>query len=332
MPIGPNQLGTRLKEAIDSLIDSARQVALPGWIWIAGFIYPSIKVSLELGSLHKPALELSDFLEGNANAHQDGAFAWEEALGELFTAEDLQLSLLGVAGSLLFLIALGIPLILLVSRLNAGLAACASPESWKSPEAPTKPPSLSLAWASGRGLSWSSFGVSVLLGLMQVIAFILLVGVPVTFFKGVLEDGSLDEGGALFAAIYLPLAGVLILYSLVIGALHQLALHSLVENRRGMTSALRHAWRLLRVNPQTSFSFLLVELCCVLVYSLTALVLGLSSALLCLLVPLSTLILLILRGFTGVLRAAFWARAYRQMGGATSADRLGGVGATPSQS
>jgi hypothetical protein len=329
--MGPNQLGTRLREVIESLIDSARQVALPGWIWIAGLIYPSIKVSLELGSLHKPALELSDFLEGNANAHQDGAFAWEEALGELFTAEDLQLSLLGIAGSLLFLIALGIPLILLVSRLNAGLAACASPESWKSPEAPTKPPSLSLAWASGRGLSWSSFGVSVLLGLMQVIAFILLVGVPVTFFKGVLEDGSLDEGGALFAAIYLPLAGVLILYSLVIGALHQLALHSLVENRRGMTSALRHAWRLLRVNSQTSFSFLLVEICCVLAYSLTALVIGLSSAFLCLLTPLSIFIMLALRGFAGVLRAAFWARAYRQMGGATSGDRLGGIGATPSQ-
>ena len=38
---------------------------------------------------------------------------------------------------------------------------------------------------------------------------------------------------------------------------------------------------------------------------------------------------LMLYGFTGVLRAAFWSRAYRRLGGATSDDRLGGVGVSP---
>ena len=113
--------------------------------------------------------------------------------------------------------------------------------------------------------------------------------------------------------------------------LDQRALHSLVENKRGMTSALRHAWRLLRVETQQSVSFILVELCCALIGTLAIMGVYLGATVLCLLTPAALFIHLALLGFAGVLRAAFWSRAYRQMGGATSADPLGGIGAAPSQ-
>jgi len=332
MPKGPNQLGAHLKEVIDSLIDSARQVAIPGWIWIAGLLYPGIELSLELGNLHEPVAQFGGaVIEFDAEETQSGSLSLKGLWEELSPSEDLQVSLLGLSFSFLFLLLIGVPLLLAVSRLHAGLAACTSPESWQRSDRPGKTPSLSFVWERGEGMSWSSFGVSVLLGLMRIIAFLLLVGAPVLFFQGVLTGGSLEERGALFAVIYLPLAGVLILYSLVLGALHQLALHSLVENRRGMTSALRHAWRLLRVNTQESFSHLLIELSCVLILSLVVMALGLSAAFFCFLAPIGVLATLALRGFAGVLRAAFWARAYRRMGGATSTDRLGGIGASPSQ-
>ena len=329
MPMGPNQLVARLKEATDHLIDSARQVARPGWVWIVGILYPGITVNLNFEELLQLAGELGEVTPEEVAEESAGV---RELVGELAQREDLQLSLLGIGGSFIALILLGIPVVLTLSRLYAGLASTASADSWRRTGDPSKVPSLGQVWVSGGGMSWSSFGVSVLLGLMRVIALLLLVGVPALFFQGVLRDGVFEDRGVLFTITYLPLAGVLILYSLVLGSLHQLALHSLVENRRGMTSALRHAWRLLRVETQQSVSFLVIELCCALIGTLAIMGVYLGATVLCLLTPAALFIHLALLGFAGVLRAAFWSRAYRQMGGATSSDPLGGIGATPSQS
>jgi hypothetical protein len=331
MSTSPNQLITRLKEAIDNLIDAARQVAMPRWIWLAGFLYPSIEVSLEVGNLYESVTELGGAAiefgsEGTQSTRDTLKGLWRDLIhgGEI----EFDTWIFGVP---LILLVLMLPLLLFLGRLHAGLAACTSPESWQSSGDPNKVPGLRTVWAKGHGMSWSSFGISVLLGVMRIIATVLLVGAPVLFFQGFLTAGGIEDKSALFAVIYIPLAGVLILYFLVLGALHQLALHSLVENSRGMTSALRHAWRLLRVNTPISVSYLLVELSCVLVFSLTVLALGLSTAFFCILAPFGVLITLTLRGFAGVLRAAFWARAYRNMGGATSRDVLGGIGASVSQ-
>ena len=331
MSKSPNQLITCLKEAIDNLIDAARQVAMPGWVWVAGFLYPSIEVSLEIGNLYGSVTELGGAaIEFDSEGDHNGWTSLEGLWRELIQTEEIEFAAAWILGVPLIFLVLILPLLLFLGRLHAGLAACTSPESWQRSGDPNKVPGLRSVWAKGHGMSWSSFGVSVLLGVMRIIA-ILLVGAPVLFFQEVLTGGSFEDKSALFAVIYIPLAGILILYFLVLGALHQLALHSLVENRRGMTSALRHAWRLLRVNTPISVSYLLVELSCVLVFSLTVLALGLSTAFFCVLVPFGALITLALQGFSGVLRAAFWARAYRNMGGATSKDALGGIGASLSQ-
>ena len=48
MPKSPSELGTRLRETLDNLIDATRQVARPGWIWIVGFVYPSVVGAFEV--------------------------------------------------------------------------------------------------------------------------------------------------------------------------------------------------------------------------------------------------------------------------------------------
>lgn len=331
MSTRPNQFIMRLKEAIDDLIDAARQVAMPRWIWIAGFLYPSVEVSLEVGNLYESVTELGGAaIEFGSEGTQSTRDTLEGLWRELIHGGEIEFGT-WIFGVPLILLLLILPLLLLLGRLQAGLAACTSPESWQSSGARNKAPGLLSVWAKGRGMSWSSFGIGVLLGVMRIIAILLLVGAPVLFFQGFLTAGNIEDKSALFAVIYIPLAGVLILYFLILGALHQLALHSLVENRRGMTSALRHAWRLLRVNTPISVSYLLVEISCVLVISLTALAVGLSTAIVCILAPLGFLTILALQGFAGVLRAAFWARAYRSMGGSTSKDAHGGIGASVSQ-
>ncbi|MCH2103186.1 MAG: hypothetical protein MK297_04135 [Planctomycetes bacterium] len=326
MTKGPKQLLPRLREVREDLFDAVRQVSRPAWIWIVGVFYPEVTVNLELDKLLRQAIELGEAIQGQGKAEASTQFTEFATVA----AQDpgVSFTLLGLGGSLLLVLIFGTPLLLATSRLFAGLASCARRDAW----AQTPSPSLAHIWARGEGMSMSSFGLSVLLGLMKATAILLLVGAPVLFFQGVLTGGGLEEHGALLAVIYLPIAGVLILYSLVMGALHQLALHSLVENRRGMTSALRHAWRLLRVNSTLSVAYVLMELACVLVLTLSVAAVGLTTSFICLLAPATIFLSLMLYGFTGVLRAAFWSRAYRRLGGATSGDRLGGVGLSPGQS
>lgn len=324
MPKSPSELGTRLRETLDNLIDAARQVARPGWIWIAGFFYPGFEVSLEVmdveNSLDEIKSSLIDSSPFSIDVLSDGLSAAEEALMD--------------GGGVMIAVCLGLllalPVLLLASRLSVGLAACSMPETWQQLGGGDQPPGLQSAWQAGEGMTWSAFGIRVLLGLMRIVA-LLVVGLPALFFQDFLPE--VDTGGLSFllAIVYLPLAGILILYFIVLAALHQLALHSLVQNRRGMTSALQHAWRLFRVEAPISISYLLVEASCVLVFLLVAWAVHLISPLFCCMCLLPMLILLALEAFQGVLRAAFWARAYRQMGGATSSDTIGGIGASPSQ-
>ena len=326
MPKNPNDLGTRLREAFDQLIDAARQVARPSWIWIAGILYPGFDLSLDLVNQGETLEALNSLPSGSAPISLDG-------LSEDLRGSEEELMVLGgiLLGSCLSL-SLVVGLALIASRLSAGLAACASPETWRQIGGDTTPPGLRSAWEAGQGMTWSALGIWVLLLLMRLVA-LLVIGLPVLLFQGLLPEGTSAGLGILLGIVYLPLAGILIIYFIVLAALHQLALHSLVQNRRGMTSAIQHAWRLFRVDASISLSCLLVEASCLLVFALAGTAAGFVSILFCCLIVLVLpLTLAALKGFQGVLRAAFWARAYRDMGGATAADTLGGIGTSASQS
>ena len=53
--------------------------------------------------------------------------------------------------------------------------------------------------------------------------------------------------------------GLLLAYAIVLMVLNQLALHSLAHNRRGVASALTHAWRLIRSSPWSALRATVVD-------------------------------------------------------------------------
>jgi hypothetical protein len=121
----------------------------------------------------------------------------------------------------------------------------------------------------------------------------------------------------LLVVLLLPVLLVLLAYALLLQVANQLALHSLAHNRRGVASALAHAWRLMQSAPASVARAALLD--GVLVLAVAALV-QLANGLFGASVPLlSKFLLLALLGFAGVTRAGFWARAYRALGGLSTA-------------
>jgi hypothetical protein len=120
---------------------------------------------------------------------------------------------------------------------------------------------------------------------------------------------------------------------LILSLLQQLALQSLVHNRRGVGSALQHAWSILRQDPWAGGRTMTGEI----LLAVLALVLGgamhlLSIGPLIALGPFAAPAVLLLKlaafGFTcllGVTRACYWAAAYRALGGLSPDDGVPGL-------
>jgi hypothetical protein len=118
---------------------------------------------------------------------------------------------------------------------------------------------------------------------------------------------------------------LLLVYAAVLMVLNQLALHSLAHNRRGVSSALTHAWRLVRASPTSAFRATLVDFALAVgVAALSWMLLHVAGS-----VPgtgwLEALGVLLLLGFAGVARAGFWGRAYRALGGMSAGDHVPGL-------
>jgi hypothetical protein len=156
---------------------------------------------------------------------------------------------------------------------------------------------------------------------MLFVAMLFLIG-PLVM---IVRSFELREFSVVVVGLIVPVLFVLLSYAIVLQVLNQLALHSLAHNRRGVASALTHAWRLIRTSPWCAARATVVDL--VLFLSVAALhsslahffrVTGLAG-------PLEWLVLLAVAGFAGVTRAAFWARAYRALGGLSAADQIPGL-------
>jgi hypothetical protein len=130
----------------------------------------------------------------------------------------------------------------------------------------------------------------------------------------------------LFVGLVLsPIVAILLIYWLAISVLMQLALHSLAHNRRGVGSALLHAWRILRHDVAATARAILVDVLLFLtIVAIWRMVDGLIGDL-----PgggwLTQLLKLLLVGFAGVARAGYWARAYRALGGLSPDDGVPGL-------
>ncbi len=292
-----------LARAMDALGDAARQAGRPGLVWIAGLAYPAIGIGI-IGAGPRPVLHFSESsLEGSPFRFL------EEAYLPLFAMP--------------FIAVLFLPLF----RLIAGLAKAGSAEAWELAAEGRRNPGLRALWRLGKGLTFSTYGLWLQLVLMQILAFVVLV-VPILFAASALSAGAQEDRTLLLlrtGVIIGPFILVFGLYMLALSVLGQFALQSLAENRRGVSSALLHAWRIMRNDPRATGRAVVAEVV------LLVVVLGAPRALAGILgtLPFAAVTCSVLEfalmGFAGVVRAGYWARAYRDLGGLTPADGVPGL-------
>jgi len=303
-----------LRAMLDELGEAARRAARPGWIWVAGLLYPSIAL-LPMGAAK---LFVFDAAGESPDVHFGG--------GDIRTGIALaSLGLVAMAGSALVL--------LLYSRLNAGLARLAPKSVWALVRGANGRPGLRDCWAAGSGSTLSVFGLRLAIDLLRYTVLLMMI-LPALFTWGVFDSLSAQAPGAIVLALFaLPALAVLLIYNLLLSMLLQLALHSVVHNRRGVASALQHAWSILRQDPWAGGRALTGEILLALIALLAeaaiiALVLTASSIFGVLATPLELTLwaaLLCLGGLIGVTRACYWATAYRALGGLSPDDGVPGL-------
>jgi hypothetical protein len=309
--IGAPEGRLSLPRAIDALGEAARQAGRPGVVWIAGLVYPAVGIG--------------------AGAGWHGTRPWFTSGSDAPVAIDMK------GGAVFdFLLQAYLPLFLLpfvavvflpLFRLVAGLAKAGSAEAWRAAAGEHRNPTLASLWRLGEGLTFSTYGLWLQLVLMQIAAFIVLLA-PILAATHPL--GKVPENERILAllgigAIVGPFILLFGLYMLALSVLGQLALQSLAENRRGVSSALLHAWRIMRHDPWATARAVVAEvLLLVLTLGFVRFVGGIVEH-----VPGGDTVTLILQialmGFAGVVRAGYWARAYRALGGLTPSDGVPGL-------
>jgi hypothetical protein len=306
--------------AVDALADAARRAGRPSTLWLAGALYPSLNLNFDLV---RGVLALVEELSGVE-------LPWAGEMGRFVTlfgpgipGINLGLHVTEELGWVL----LCLPLLVVGFRLIVGLARVSDPLHAASSVAlvPTgstgvqvaRAPRLRDLWHEGKGLALVAFGLWGMLLLMLFGAMLVLVAPVVALLK--LFD--LARFSTLFAGLLLPMLLLVLAYAAVLMVLNQLALHSLAHNRRGVASALTHAWRLVRGSPLGVLRATLVDFVLFLSVLVAESLFGGLFPNPLLRIPLA----LALFGFAGVTRAGFWARAYRALGGLSQADRVPGL-------
>ncbi|MBK7876442.1 MAG: hypothetical protein IPJ77_11930 [Planctomycetes bacterium] len=307
-----------LARATDAMGSAARQVGRPGLVWLCGFFFPALT-----------------FMGGNGG---------ELLLGLLFRGTS------GVSRGGELIIGAGVLLAMLGPRMTAGLARLGSPEAWSEETRTRRTPRVRDVWRAGKGLAWSTLGLWFLVLLMLAVPSLVVLAPPLYLLEhwGLTPGTGDEDTNALCALVLGPFVAVVLVMGFVLSVLYQLALQSLVHNQRGTASALLHAWRIARndawataravlVDFLAFLTLLVVQLAAVVVFAFSlASVCCLAPALLLLLFVrkpwvvrtleiLYASMLLLLPGFIGVVRAAYWARVYRSLGGLSPDDGVPGL-------
>lgn len=295
--VGESDQRWSLKRAVDALVAAARQARHPGLLWIAGIFYPTLSLGF-----------------GNLELHL------RNASGGIRVDED---ELAGMVRDPW----LGVPLVLapilipIAMRLIAGLARIATPSVWGELCRERRSPRLRDAWRAGSGHALASLGLWFQLLLMIVVAGAVLIVPPYFFLIGT----GLEPRTWPFLLLIGPFVGTMMAYALLLSVIYQLALHSLAQNHRGVSSALVHAWRIVRNDPWATARATLVDFSLFVTMVILAVVAGALLAITCIGIPLVFLVWPFVVGFAGTTRAAYWARAYRALGGLSPDDQVPGL-------
>jgi hypothetical protein len=314
--VGAQEDRWSLSRAIDALGDAAKQAGSPGLIWLAGVLYPSLSLGLEMSARHS--------IETSPIAHL-ASTAWS-----FLRAEPVESGRIPLPAVLLLwmvsLLSIGL-LCWPFYRMVAGLARIAHPPAWEAASGGKSRPELKATWRAGKGLTLAAFGLWIQMLLLLGVALVAF-SIPLTVLVSSFDLSTGDTGDLfVLGAMLGPLIAILLTYMMVLAVLLQLALHSLVHNRRGVGSALIHAWRIARNDPWATARTILVDL--VLMLSILALWKLLQGPFDALPTTLGTILnwflQLPLLGFAGVTRAGYWARAYRALGGLSPEDGVPGL-------
>jgi len=294
-----------LPRAVDAMAEAARQAGKPSALWFAGFGYQGLSLGWTFGVTI--ALPLLIAAAPNAAWLQSALFARPTGISSIIDP----LTVFRDGEWPVFIV-----LMFVFFRLVTGLARLSPGRAWDEAREDRRTPRLRAAWALGKGVTLSAIGLWTQILMMMFGAALLFIG-PVKL----LADLGGPEPDNPFTVLFSGASIALILvYSFLLSILFQLALHSLVQNRRGVGSALLHAWRIAKNDPLATVRATLID--SVLYFTVVALlvtyfvVVNLNERTsLVLILPAA-----LLESFAGCTRCAYWARAYRALGGLSTAE------------
>jgi hypothetical protein len=312
-----------LERSFGSLADAARHASAPGIVWGAGLAYQFLAFSWAFGASVTVALA--------GSALPQGTDAFLRGASYLPSGYSLA-GLTGQFGPLVFLLAL--PLAFVVARLAAGLARISPSDRWAylsdTRRTGRRTPTLRQAWRAGKGHTRSTIALWIATILMIVTASALFL-VPAQLVVLFTKEGTFTILSGLLAGMAVVLA---LMYGFLLAIVFQLALHSLVHNKRGVASALLHSWRLARNDPGATARAVVADLLLVMTALAVHLVIyavffvsgrAVLGGWTWVLWPVFASVFLAVESFIGIARSGFWARAYFGLGGvSTRADAFQG--------
>ncbi len=281
---------------------AGRRVGRPGPIWLGGLAYSFLSFGWTFG------LVLAVPFVSRLDPRQEWLVRLGRATGGLLGL---------VTSNNTTLILLMLPIILAFARLAGGLTRLAPPEVWDrvARSKNRSRPVLRDAWRHGRSVSISTG----LLWLQVVLMMALLAATLILPAWGVLRIFGFEEWSTLTAVLSGAAAAMTLVYGFLLGILFQLALHSLMHNRRGIGSALLHAWRLARNDPGATIRATAMDAGFQLVKWIVLVALGIAESLAQGLAPLVVMaVLLVYAGF-GCIRCLYWSEVYEEFGGQSTA-------------
>ncbi|MFT5052790.1 MAG: hypothetical protein ACI8QZ_004227 [Chlamydiales bacterium] len=287
-----------LHRAVAAMRDAARQASVPSSLWITGFTYQGLNLGWAFGVL--VAWRLMDSAMPGIFDDETVAFMMRRNLDPLSMAWTQWWPLLFVTP--------------LFFRLVAGLAVLSPAANWEEARGHRRAPKLGAAMRKGRGLAWPVIALWAQFLAMMFGAALIFVGPAKVFTEALTLEASnpitVLIAGAVGVAIYF--------YGVVLSVLFQIALHSLVQNQRGVGSALLHAWRIAKNDPMATVRATVVDATVFVVAWTTIFIYMMILGALPLPGSISVLAALpafALEGVIGCTRCAYWARAYEALGG-----------------
>lgn len=280
---------------------AGRRAGHPGSFWLAGVAYHFLSFGWAFGVVL--AMPMVDQFAPDV--------AWER-FAELTGGSLLSHVALHGRGWIVIL-----PLALAMFRVAGGLARVAPLERWQTAaqKSGRTHPRMRHILNEGKGTTLPAGLLWLHVLLMMGLASAALV-LPAW---AVLSNMGFSGWSPLSAVVTGLAVALTSFYGFLLGILFQLALHSMVRNRRGVGSALLHAWRLVRNDPGAAVRAATMDAVLQFVASIGLVAAGLVGLYIPQLGLACFLAQAMVYACTGCVRCLYWSRVYEELGGLSTA-------------